>query len=139
MTREYAIGLATGIVIAGVACGSSSAVPTTSDPIPWREATVYADDAVRAVTVLESAYGRLPQDWTPRNWRIVFKPGLIPCHGTINGVAAGCRGVTSTQRVIELSWAAGVTLEAVATWELANARCYDVGGRFRDEGWTCPV
>jgi hypothetical protein len=129
-------------VLAGIfagyflACGSGGSTTSASN-LSWRGARV--DGTGGDVAVLEAAWQQMPHDWEPDGWQIIFRDGLIPCTDAANGQAGGCRGVTKSRRVIELSRAAGPTLQSVAHWELSNGRCWDLARRFSDEGWQCPV
>jgi hypothetical protein len=131
--RRVAAGIFAGYLLA---CGSGGST-TSASRLSWRGAAI--DGTAGDVAVLEAAWQQTPHDWEPDGWTIVFRDGLVPCGEAINGRADGCRGVTSTRRVIELSRAAGPGSQSVARWELSNGRCWDLARRFQDEGWRCPV
>lgn len=112
-------------------CGAASAV---TGPIvtTWRGAALTGAVTPDVVSrVLEPAWQQTPRDWEPIGWTITMHVEPFDCPG--HGLARGCTDTRNGRRHIDL-----VAVEAVAAWELCNARRWDVTHHLLDLGCKEP-
>ena len=114
------------VALAVFGCGAARAT-APSDAVAWRGAAVSGARVADALPVLEAAWQQTPRDWEPRGWWIEMHDLPFDCPGW--GLVRGCTDTRNGRRQIGL-----IHDQAVATYELCNARRWDQTRQLIDKG-----